>query len=215
MKFIQKTNPFEKLIQQDKYLKDFTIAFQQAIECIIENKEDLAVNFQTEMAEVKSQMEQYLKSICFGPMHIGAGSSVFYLYVNYEIQIAEKLSSVLDWIVARKTPINSDPIETELFVLADSAAETIDTLTSLSREISKNTKKFKAKKPNSKAMKTIEDILEKSKKTFNLSLRMKRKILETEGEAPSLIHLVFLADMIGQVAEKTRETAWIATSLCC
>jgi hypothetical protein len=215
MKIKLKSDPFKKIIKQDKILKDFAVAFQQAMECIIEGKADLAENFKEEMTSIKAEMDEYSRSICFNASPSGVSSSLYYLYIQYEIQITEKMTGVLDWILARKSPINSDPIETELFVIADSAADTIDKLTSLSEKLSTAAKKFKNKKAKQDAAIIIDEIIEKSKKTFNLSLRMKRKILETETDSPSLIHLVFLADMIGQVSEKTRDTAWLATSLSC
>ena len=213
MKIISKSDPFKKIIPQDAMLKDFSVSFQQAMECIIENKNEMAISFKKEMEVKKSEIDEYSSSICFNSP--SSANALFYIYIQHEIQIAEKLMSVLDWILAKKTPIQSDPIETDLFILADSAAETIDRLTSLSIELSSAFKKFSGKKSKSKFIKSIEDIKLKSKKTFDLSLRMKQKILENDNDNASAVHLVLLADMIGQVAEKTRDTAWIATSMCC
>jgi uncharacterized protein Yka (UPF0111/DUF47 family) len=215
MKIISSCYSFDKLIFQDKLLKEFTINFQQAIECIIEGKNELAENFRKEMAKSKKEIDDYSMSVCFQNSAKGSGSPLYYLYLQHKIQITEKMSSVLDWILARKSPINSDSIETELFVLADSAAETIDRLTILSKELSGASKRFKNKKSKDSATKIINEIIEKSKKTYSLSLRMKRKILETEENPASLTHLVFLADMIGYIGEKTRDCAWVASSLIC
>ncbi|MGE4519241.1 MAG: hypothetical protein AB7E04_07035 [Desulfobacteraceae bacterium] len=215
MKILTKSYPFEKLIFQDKLLKEFTVSFQQAIECIIEGKTELAINFREEMAKSKTEIDNYSMSVCFQNSAKGSGSSLYYLYLQYKIQITEKMTSVLDWILARKTPINSDSVETELFVLADSAAETIERLTFLSKELSRASKKIKNKKGKDSASKIIDEIIEKSKKTYSLSLRMKRKILENEENPASLTHLVFLADMIGSIGEKTRDCAWVASSLIC
>ncbi|MDY0132431.1 MAG: hypothetical protein RBR53_07165 [Desulforegulaceae bacterium] len=213
MKILKRAYPFEKLIFQDKLLKEFTINFQQAIECIIEGKTELASNFKEEMIKNKTEIDNYSLLVCFQNSAKGAGSSLYYLYLQYKIQITAKMSSVLDWILTRQSPINSDSIETELFVLADSAAETIEKLTILSSELSKASKRFKNKKAKKSAAKLIDEIIEKSKKTYDLSLRMKRKILETETNPASLTHLVFLADMIGYIGEKTRDCVWVASSL--
>lgn len=213
MIIIPKQNPFKKIIPQDSILKNLSVAFQQAMECIIENKEELAASFKDEMEAQKKEMDEYASTICFSTP--STTNPLYYIYIQHEIQIAEKLMSVLDWILAKKSSIGSGPIETELFVLADSAAETIDKLTSLSKELSKAFKKFSGLKSKPALQKKIDEIKLKSKKTFDLSLRMKSKILESETDNASAIHLVLLADMIGQVAEKTRDTAWIATSLCC
>ncbi|MCB9481016.1 MAG: hypothetical protein H6680_04240 [Desulfobacteraceae bacterium] len=215
MKILTKYYHFEKLIIQDKLLKEFTVNFQQAIECILEGKNELAMNFRDEMSKSKTEIDNYSKSVCFQNSAKGSGTSLYYLYLQYKIHITEKMSSVLDWILARKSPITSDSIETELFVLADSAAETIERLTLLSKELFKASKKLTNKKSKESAAKLIDEIIEKSKKTYNLSLRMKRKILETENNPASLTHLVFLADMIGCIGEKTRDCVWVASSLIC
>ncbi|PID78265.1 MAG: hypothetical protein CSA18_02360 [Deltaproteobacteria bacterium] len=212
MKILSKSNSFKKLIHQDIILKEFSVAFQQAIECIIECKNEMALKFKEEMENKKKEIDAYSKAVFVRDIK-SSKETLLYLYINYEIQITEKMTSVMEWILARKSPINSDSIETELFVLADSAAETIDRLTLLSKEIAALSKRFKGKKNKTKLNKIIDEIMEKSRKTINLSLRMKRKILETESSSASIIHLVFLADMIGQTAEKTRDTAWLATAL--
>lgn len=213
MKIITKQNPFKKIIPQDVILKDFSVDFQQAMECIIEGKEEMANSFKEEMDIKKNQMDEYCKSICFETSSGNSSTSLYHLYLQYEMQIAEKMSSVLDWILAKKSSIKSDPIETELFVLADSAAETIDNLSSLSKKLA--SKKFKGKKNKKNILKNIDEIKDKSKKTFDLSLRMKRKILENISDNSDMIHLVLLADIIGQAAEKTRDTAWLAASMSC
>jgi len=207
MSFLRKKNPFKKTIPQEKNLKNFTLNFQQAIECIIAGKEEMAITFKNEMGKIKIIIDDYAKTLCFAKLGKNINRSLYFLYIQNQIQITEQMIDILEWVLARKTDISKDTIETELFVLADSAAETVEHLCSFGEKLGKIKK--------NKLISKLDEIQTKSRKTKNLSIRMKRKILEAETDCANITHLVMLADMIGKIAEKTASGAWTAIALSC
>lgn len=204
-------NPFVRTRPVTTRLRDCASAFQQAMECIISKKTDTALPFKKEVNEIRKEIEEMetvgiFRTGWFRKMAIRP--TLCYRYLRAQVRIARRMETVLEWILVRKHPV-SDPLETELFLLADAAGESVEELERLSAAISAWVGK-RNRKTHKRALKTAREILDKTANTMEISRRTKQKVLEMDTDPASMVHLMELAGLVEQIAEDCDEITRIA-----
>ncbi|TWI65794.1 uncharacterized protein Yka (UPF0111/DUF47 family) [Desulfobotulus alkaliphilus] len=203
-------NPFLQTRVLTRHLKECAFAFQQAMECIISRKKDMALPFKEDVFRLRKEIQQLecdgiLTSRFFRKLPIPP--SLCYRYIRAHGRIALHMEKVLEWILVREEPV-ADPLETELFLLADAAGETVEELEKLSIAAGYWLQK-KHGKNQKKVMAAAQEILDKTDNTQIIARRTKRKILESSASPASMTHLMELASLIERITDDSDEIARI------
>lgn len=202
--FIQ--NPFLQSLVVTRDLKECALNFEQAMECIISKKLDLAAPFKEEVTRLRKEIQKLeyegiLRRSFF--QRAVVRPTIGYRYIRAHARIALFMEKVLEWILIREEAV-SDPLETELFLLADAAGETVAELETLAKSAGKWLKRSTDKNKKTTKEKALE-ILEKTDLAQNIARRTRAKMLETCTDPVSLVHLMELANLIENITEDSDE----------
>ncbi|MCW7753707.1 hypothetical protein OOT00_06875 [Desulfobotulus sp. H1] len=203
-------NPFSQTRHVTRHLKECAFAFQQAMECIISKKTDMAQPFKEDVFRLRKEIQRlecdgvfsfrFFKRLTIRP-------TLCYRYIRAHARIALHMEQVLEWVLVREDPVE-DPLETELFLLADAAGETVEELEKLSLSAGRWLQKKNAKNKKN-VIAAAEVILDKTDNAQVIARRTKRKILEGSVSAVSMAHLMELAGLIERIADDSDEIARI------
>lgn len=211
-------NPFSQTRHLTALLRECAFAFQQAMECIISKKMEMALPFKNDVFRLRQEIQRLegdgvLKPRFFRRLTIRP--TLCHLYIRAHGRIALHMEKVLEWVLVREDAV-VDPLETELFLLADAAGETVEALEKLSLAAGFWMKKPQARNKK-KALAAAQEILDKTDKAQTIARRTKRKILESGTSTPSMIHLMELASLVERITEdsdeSTRVVVFILNSL--
>jgi uncharacterized protein Yka (UPF0111/DUF47 family) len=201
-------NPFGQTSHLTALLRECAFAFQQAMECIISKKTDMALPFKEDVFRLRQEIQRLECEGLLRPRffrRLTIRPTLCYRYIRAHGRIALHMEMVLEWILVREDSV-ANPLETELFLLADAAGETVEELKKLSLATS-----LWMKKPNvrnrKKCMAAAQEILDKTDKAQGIARRAKSKILESSISAASMIHLMELASLVERITEDSDEMA--------
>lgn len=202
--FIQ--NPFLQSLMVTRDLKECALNFEQAMECITSKKKDKADFFREEVARLrmkiqKLEYEGILRRSFFQRSVVRP--TIGYHYIRAHARIALHMEKVLEWILVREDAV-SDPLETELFLLADAAGETVAELETLAQNAGRWLKRSTARNRKSARKKAFE-IIEKTDHAQGIARRTRAKILENSNSPVSMVHLMELATLIEKITEESDE----------
>lgn len=202
--FIQ--NPFLQSLVVTRDLKECALNFEQAMECIISKKMDKATPFKKEVARLRKEIQKLeyegiLRRRFFQQAVVRP--TIGYRYIRAHARIALLMEKVLEWILIREDAV-SDPLETELFLLADTAGETVAELEMLAKLAGKWLKRSTVKNGDATREKALE-IIEKTDLAQGIARRTRVKILESSADPVSMVHLMELASLIEKITEDSDE----------
>ena len=205
-------NPFFLTHPVSERLKAESMAFQQAMECVISDKRDTALPFREEVRQIRKEIDELeteglIRAGRF--QRLAIRPTLCYRYLRAQGRVAHWMEKVLDWILLHEVPTAGE-LPQQLFLLADSAGETVEDLEELGECVGRWVDRPKGKN-RKKALAAANRILEKTNETQIIARRTKLKILETATQSASLFHLLELARMIERMAEDSEEVARIAS----
>lgn len=202
--FIQ--NPFLQSLVVTSNLKECALNFEQAMECIISKKMEKAALFKEEVARLRKEIQKLeyegILRRRFFQRHV-VRPTAGYRYIRAHARIALHMEKVLEWILTREDAV-SDPLETELFLLADTAGETVAELETLAKNAGKWLQRSTKKNRIITREKALE-IIEKLDQSQGIARRTRVKILDTTTDPVSMVHLMELANLIEKITDDSDE----------
>jgi uncharacterized protein len=197
------TSPFEGLQEHAEKVKECAWAFQQAIECHIEDRcqtfEELrqeVIQLESEADAIKRRIRGHLPKGTIMPVY----NFLLFRYLREQDQVLDSVEDSLDWISFKSKPGIPDEIQKDFVLFVDGV---IDPIEELSRMVAEARKYFKNYSDEQREIvkEIIHNLRQMEHEADKIEDRIKEKVFNLDLDAVSVFHLVRLAEIIGSVAD--------------
>jgi predicted phosphate transport protein (TIGR00153 family) len=197
------TSPFEGLQEHAEKVKECSWVFQQAIECHFSPKCSTFEEFRDEIARLESEADAIKRRIRGHiPKRTMTPVSTFLIfrYLKQQDAVLDAVEDTLDWISYRSETKMPVELEKDFALLVNTVIDPIENLSSMVAEAREYFKSY-SEKQRAVVKDIIHTLHQQEREVDKFEDIIKRKVLNMEIDAVSIMYLVRLAEIIGSIAD--------------
>jgi len=197
------TSPFEGLQEHAEKVKECAWVFQQAIECIIEDRCEDFEHFRQDIDKLESEADAVKRRI---RGHLPKGTMLpvdkfeVFRYLGEQDKVLDAVEEGLDWLSFRSAAGIPEVLEKDFMLLV---AAVMDPLEELSKMVTEARKYFSNFSESQRTI--VKDIIRNLRgyehEADKLEDATKDKIFNAIEDPVAVFHLVRLAEIIGSIAD--------------
>ena len=196
-------SPFEGLQEHAEILKEGASVFQEAMECIIQERCENFEYFRKRIDELESEADAIKRRIR-GRLPKGTLLPVdkfeLFRYLREQDKVLDATEEGLDWIAFRSRAVIPEILEKDFMLLVDAVIDPIEDLSKMVGEAKKYFSNFS--EPQRQIVKEIIHTLRKHEhEADKLEHNINRKIFSSIDEPNVVFHLIRLSEIIGSIAD--------------
>lgn len=197
------TSPFEGLQEHAEKVKECAWAFQQAIECHIEDRcqtfEELrrnVIQLESEADAIKRRIRGHLPKGTIMPVY----NFLLFRYLREQDQVLDSVEDSLDWISFKSKPGIPAEIQKDFALFVDGVIDPIEELSKMVAEARKYFKNY-SDEQREIVKEIIHNLRQMEHEADKIEDRIKERAFNLELDAVHVFHLVRLAEIIGSIAD--------------
>ena len=197
------TPPFEGLQEHAEKVKECAWVFQQAIECIIEERCEDFEHFRTDIDKLESEADAVKRRI---RGHLPKGTLMpvdkfeLFRYLGEQDKVLDAVQDGLDWLSFRSSTGIPEVLEKDFMLLVAAIMDPIEELSKMVAEARTYFSNF-SESQRVVVKKIIRQLREQEHEADKLEDAIKEKIFNTIDNAVAVFHLIRLAEIIGSIAD--------------
>jgi predicted phosphate transport protein (TIGR00153 family) len=197
------TSPFEGLQEHAEKVKECAWVFQQAIECIIEERCEDFEHFRKDIDKLESEADAVKRRI---RGHLPKGTLLpvdkfeVFRYLGEQDKVLDAVEEGLDWLSFRAAAGIPEVLEKDFMLLVVQVMEPIEELYKMVVEARKYFSNFSDSQRN-RVKEMIHILRQHEHEADRLEDAVKEKIFNTIDDAVAVFHLIRLAEIIGSIAD--------------
>ena len=197
------TSPFEGLQEHAEKVKECAWVFQQAIECIIEDRCEDFEHFRRDIDKLESEADAVKRRI---RGHLPKGTLLpvdkfeVFRYLGEQDKVLDAVEEGLDWLSFRSAAGIPQVLEKDFMLLVASVMDPIEELSKMVTEARKYFSNF-SESQRTIVKKIIRELRDYEHEADRLEDAVKDKIFNTIDDAVAVFHLIRLAEVIGSIAD--------------
>jgi predicted phosphate transport protein (TIGR00153 family) len=197
------TSPFEGLQEHAEKVKECAWVFQQAIECIIEDRCEVFVHFRQDIDKLESEADTVKRRI---RGHLPKGTLLpvdkfeVFRYLGEQDKVLDAVEEGLDWLSFRSAAGIPQVLEKDFMLLVASVMDPIEELSKMVTEARKYFSNF-SESQRTVVKDIIRELRDYEHEADKLEDAVKDKIFNTIDDAVAVFHLIRLAEIIGSIAD--------------
>jgi len=197
------TSPFEGLQEHAEKVEECSWVFQQAIECHFSPKCKTFEEFRDEISRLESEADTIKRRIRGHiPKRTMTPVSTFLIfrYLKQQDAVLDAVEDTLDWISYRSETKIPAELEKDFALLVNAVIDPIENLVSMVAEAREYFKSF-SEKQRGVVKNIIHTLHQQEREVDKFEDIIKRKVLNMEMDAVTIMYLVRLAEIIGSIAD--------------
>jgi predicted phosphate transport protein (TIGR00153 family) len=197
------SSPFEGLLEHAEKIKECAWAFQQAIECHINDQCEIFEQYRSEVDKLESEADAIKRRI---RVHLPKGALIpvdkfeLFRYLHEQDKVLDAVEEALDWLSFRSEPGIPQALEKDFFLLVDAVLDPVEEMCRMVSEARQYFKSF-----SEKQRRTIKDIIQALRRhehnADKVEDAIKAKVLNLPIDAVTVYHMIRLAETIGSIAD--------------
>ena len=197
------TSPFEGLQEHAEKVKECAWVFQQAIECIIEDRCEDFEHFRKDIDKLESEADAVKRRI---RGHLPKGTLLpvdkfeVFRYLGEQDKVLDAVEEGLDWLSFRSAAGIPQVLEKDFMLLVASVMDPIEELSKMVTEARKYFSNF-SESQRTVVKDIIRELRDYEHEADKLEDAVKDKIFNTIDDAVAVYHLIRLAEVIGSIAD--------------
>lgn len=197
------TPPFEGLQEHAEKVKECAWVFQQAIECIIEERCEDFEHFRKDIDKLESEADAVKRRI---RGHLPKGTLMpvdkfeLFRYLGEQDKVLDAVQDGLDWLSFRSSAGIPEVLEKDFMLLVAAIMDPIEELSKMVAEARTYFSNF-SESQRVVVKKIIRQLREQEHEADKLEDAIKEKIFNTIDNAVAVFHLIRLAEIIGSIAD--------------
>lgn len=197
------TSPFEGLQEHAEKVKECAWVFQQAIECIIEDRCEDFEHFRKDIDKLESEADAVKRRI---RGHLPKGTLLpvdkfeVFRYLGEQDKVLDAVEEGLDWLSFRSAAGIPQVLEKDFMLLVASVMDPIEELSKMVTEARKYFSNF-SESQRTVVKDIIRELRDYEHEADKLEDAVKDKIFNTIDDAVAVFHLIRLAEIIGSIAD--------------
>jgi predicted phosphate transport protein (TIGR00153 family) len=197
------TSPFEGLQEHAEKVKECAWVFQQAIECIIEDRCEDFEHFRKDIDELESEADAVKRRI---RGHLPKGTLLpvdkfeVFRYLGEQDKVLDAVEEGLDWLSFRSAAGIPEVLEKDFMLLVAAVMDPIEELSKMVTEARKYFSNF-SESQRTRVKQIIHTLRQYEHEADKLEDDVKEKIFNSIDDAVAVFHLVRLAEIIGSIAD--------------
>ena len=196
-------SPFEALLEHAEKIKECAWAFQQAIECHLNDQCEIFEQYRSEVDKLESEADA-VKLRIRGHLPrwtlMAVDKFELFRYLNEQDKVLYAVDAALDWLSFRSEPGIPRELEKDFFLLADAVLDPVEEMCQMVSETRKYFKNFSAKQ-----CAIVKDIIQALRRHAHNANKVedaiKIKVLNMPIDAVTVYHTIRLAETIGSIAD--------------
>jgi predicted phosphate transport protein (TIGR00153 family) len=197
------SSPFEGLQDHVEKVKECASVFQEAMECIIQERCENFEHFRKRIDKLESEADAIKRRI---RGHLPKGTLLpfdkfeLFRYLREQDKVLDATETGLDWISFRSKAVIPEILEKDFMLLVDAVIDPIEDLSKMVKEAKKYFSNFS--EPQRQIVKEIIHKLRKHEhEADKLEHNINRKIFSSIDEPIVVFHLIRLSEIIGSIAD--------------
>ena len=197
------TSPFEGIQEHAEKVKECAWVFQQAIECIIEDRCEDFEQFRKDIDELESEADAVKRRI---RGHLPKGTLLpvdkfeLFRYLGEQDKVLDAVEEGLDWLSFRSAAGIPEVLEKDFMLLVAAVMEPIEELSKMVEEARKYFSNF-AEPQRTRVKEIIHTLRRYEHEADKLEDAAKDKIFNAIEDPKAVFHLIRLAEIIGSIAD--------------
>lgn len=197
------TSPFEGIQEHAEKVKECAWVFQQAIECIIEDRCEDFEHFRKDIDKLESEADAVKRRI---RGHLPKGTLLqvdkfeVFRYLREQDKVLDAVEEGLDWISFRSAAGIPEILEKEFMLLVAAVMEPIEELSRMVAEARKYFSTYSDSHRN-RIKEMIHSLREHEHEADKLEDAIKEKAFNALEDPVAVFHLIRLAEIIGSIAD--------------
>lgn len=197
------TSPFEGLQEHAEKVKECAWVFQQAIECIIEDRCEDFEHFRKDIDKLESEADAVKRRI---RGHLPKGTLLpvdkfeVFRYLGEQDKVLDAVEEGLDWLSFRSAAGFPEVLEKDFMLLVAAVMDPIEELSKMVAEARKYFSNF-SESQRIIVKDIIRNLREYEHEADKLEDAIKEKIFYSIDDAVAVFHLIRLAEIIGSIAD--------------
>ncbi|RJP84985.1 MAG: TIGR00153 family protein [Desulfobacteraceae bacterium] len=203
------TSPFDDLQEHAEKVKECSWAFQQAMECYAsarcdtfeEHRQEVS-RFENEADAIKRRIRGHLPKGVMMPVE----KFQLFRYLREQDSVLDSVKAATNWLSFRPDAGIPGYAEKDFFLLIDAVIEPIEELTVMLSEARVYFKNF-SEKQRRKVKEIITNLRQMEHEADKREYALIKNIFKNEKDPIAVMHLVRLAQTIGNIADHAENTA--------
>ncbi len=197
------TSPFEGLQEHAEKVKECAWVFQQAIECIIEDRCEDFEHFRKDIDKLESEADAVKRRI---RGHLPKGTLLpvdkfeVFRYLSEQDKVLDAVEEGLDWLSFRSAAGIPEVLEKDFMLLVAAVMDPIEELSKMVKEARKYFSNF-SESQRTVVKGIIRELRDYEHEADKLEDAVKEKIFYAIDDAVAVFHLIRLAEIIGSIAD--------------
>ena len=197
------TSPFEGLQEHAEKVKECAWVFQQAIECIIEDRCEDFEHFRKDIDKLESEADVVKRRI---RGHLPKGTLLpvdkfeVFRYLSEQDKVLDAVEEGLDWLSFRSAAGIPEVLEKDFMLLVAAVMDPIEELSKMVKEARKYFSNF-SESQRTVVKDIIRELRDYEHEADKLEDAVKEKIFYAIDDAVAVFHLIRLAEIIGSIAD--------------
>jgi predicted phosphate transport protein (TIGR00153 family) len=197
------TSPFEGIQEHAETVKECAWVFQQAIECIIEDRCEDFEHFRQNIDKLEDEADAIKRRI---RGHLPKGTLLavdkfqLFRYLREQDKVLDAVEEGLDWLSFRSAAGIPETLEKDLMLLVEAVMDPIEELSKMVAEARKYFLNF-SESQRRIVKEMIHKLRQQEHEADKLEDNVKEKIFNTIDDPVAVFHLVRLAEIIGSIAD--------------
>ena len=197
------TSPFEGLQEHAQKLEECALVFQQAMECIIQERCEDFEHFRKDIDELETEADAIKRRI---RGHLPKGTLMpfdkfeLFRYLREQDKVLDAVEEALDWISYRSRAGIPEVLEKDFMLLVDAVIDPIEELSKMVAEARKYFSNFsEAQRRLVKDM--VRTLRQHEHEADQLEHNIKGKVFSSIDDPIAVTHLIRLAEIISSIAD--------------
>jgi predicted phosphate transport protein (TIGR00153 family) len=197
------SSPFEGLLEHAEKIKECAWAFQQAIECHINDQCETFQQFRSEVDKLESEADALKGQI---RDHLPKGRLMpvdkfeLFRYLQEQDKVLGAVEKSLDWLSFRSEPGVPQALEKDFFLLVDAVLDPVEEMCRMVSEAQMYFKNFSAKQRR-RVIDIIHALRRHEHNADKVEDAIKEKLLNMQIDPVTVYHMIRLAEIIGSIAD--------------
>ena len=197
------TSPFEGLQEHAEKVKECAWVFQQAIECIIEDRCEDFEHFRKDIDKLESEADAVKRRI---RGHLPKGTLLpvdkfeVFRYLSEQDKVLDAVEEGLDWLSFRSAAGIPEVLEKDFMLLVAAVMDPIEELSKMVKEARKYFSNF-SESQRTVVKDIIRELRDYEHEADKLEDAVKEKIFNAIDDPVAVFHLIRLAEIIGSIAD--------------
>ena len=197
------SSPFEGLQEHAEKVKECAWAFQQAMECHMEDKckrfeehRQEVIRLEREADAIKRRIRGHLPKGTIMPVD----KFQFFMYLKEQDSVLDAVEDVLDWISYRMDPGIPKELTKDFSLLVDATIDPIEELSNMVSEARKYFGSF-SNKQREVVKEIIRALRQQEHEADEVEHVLKQKIFSSTTDPVTVFHMIKLSEIIGSITD--------------